>query len=187
MAAPLPVEMPAARLRKGDVLPTYGATATVVRPPVRSVDGAMVNVLLAHASHPDRSRLNGAPDVEDAPTLVRLPVGLPVEVIRDNTAATPFVRATKVAKSSGARIALLDLLHPDSEVPAEPGEKFATLCTVHHTLKTHAGISTAQAQATHPEQWCAGCLAATQDLARQRVWGINPHQDVTGTAGEVTA
>lgn len=179
MAAPAPVPMPAARLRKGDVLPAYGPEATVARHPVISVDGAIVNVLI---SNPASSASEQANTGLSAPTLARMPVGLCVDVIRSRGDQTPFVRSAKVAKSSGARIAVLDLSHPDAEIAAEAGEKFATLCTVHHALKTHAGISTAQAQATHPEQWCDGCAKAAMDIARQRVWGAAPVSDATGGA-----
>lgn len=171
MAHPAPVEMPAARLRTHDVLVAYGENATIVRPPVISVDGSMTNVLI-NVDDGKRARL------------VRLPVGLRVDVVRTpSTQQGSFVRSTKVARSSGARIAVLDLLHPDSEIPAGHGETYATLCTIHHSLKTHPGISTAQAQASHPEQWCDECATAARDMARQRVWGTAP----PGQADEETA
>ena len=171
MADPAAMEMPALRLRERDVLPAYGESATVVRPPVISVDGAMINVLIA-----------ASPDA--TPRLARLPVGLRVSIIRPQAdTETAFVRSSKVARSSGARIAVLDLTHPDAEIPAQIGEAFATLCTTHHSVKTHAGISTAQAQASHPEQWCEPCAEATRQRAHDRVYGTTTE---TGAA-EATA
>lgn len=173
MAATTLVELPAARLRARDILLTYGEHATIVRPPVISLDGAMTNVLVA------------SPSGDEQVQLVRLPVGLRVQVQRP--VADPehgFVRGTKVARSSGARIAVLDLHHPDSEIPAAAGESFATLCTTHHTLKTHAGISTAHAQSSHPEQWCTPCADATKQRAHERVYGTAPSD---AGAGEATA
>lgn len=170
MAASALMELPAARLRAGDILVTYGEHATVARPPVVSVDGAMITAIVATGEGQSR--------------VVRLPVGLRVEVRRPAAEdGTSFVRSTKVAQSSGARIALLDLTHPDSEIPAAAGEGFATLCTAHHAVKTHAGISTAQAQATHPEQWCEACADATRQRAHDRVYGTTSAPGITA-AGE---
>lgn len=167
MVASALVELPAARLRAGDVLVSYGEQATVERPPVVSVDGAMITAVVATGEGQSR--------------VVRMPVGLRVEARRPVAdTGTSFVRATKVAQSSGARIALLDLSHPDSEIPAATGEWFATLCTAHHTIKTHAGISTAQAQATHPEQWCGACTEATRQRAHERVYGTPADGTATG-------
>lgn len=174
MAATTLVELPAARLRPGDILLAYGEHATIVRPPVISLDGAMTNVVVTSPSNDGQVQL------------VRLPVGLRVQVRRPAAdSENGFVRGTKVARSSGARIAVLDLHHPDSEIPAGAGESFATLCTTHHTIKAHAGISTAQAQASHPEQWCTPCADATTQRAHERVYGTTPASGAS--AGEATA
>lgn len=167
MAATTPIDLPAARLRAGDLVPAYGPQAVVTRPPVVSVDGAMTNVLVADSAQ------------DEAPTrLVRMPVGLRVSVHRPASDGK-FVRATKTARSSGARIAILDLCHPDAEVAPASAERFATLCTVHHIIKAQPGVSTAEAQASHPEQWCAGCAEAATTLAHSRVYGDSTNRQAT--------
>lgn len=167
MAAPTSVEIPAARLRVKDLLPAYGPSAMVSRPPIVSVDGSMINVVISEAE-----------DGTGPYRLVRMPVGLRIEALRP-VDATGFVRSTKTAKSSGARIVVLDLASPDAEIAPGDGERFATLCTVHHTLKPHSGVSTAEAQASHPEQWCTGCADGLRTMAQARVYGT---RDVRNTA-----
>ena len=171
MPATASPQLPAYRLRKGHLLPAYGAGAAVLRTPVISVDGSMVTALVA---------VTGADGTNSAARLVRFPVDLCVEVEYPTAAPTgDFVRLVRVAKSSGAKIVVLDLLHPDSEVAVHGKEQFATLCTVHHTFKAHPGISTAEAQASHPEQWCQSCTVAAASVAHERVYG---HRDEARSA-----
>lgn len=160
MASPITVPLPAYRLRLADRLPVLGEVE-VTRPPVISLDGAMITFVATGI-------WNGATTTQHR--MMRVPVDQGFEVIRDG-AAQAFVRRARVAQSSGARILVLDLAHPDSDIVASAGEKYATVCTVHHTLNFHAGISTAEAQSTHPEEWCPPCAATATGLALDRVHG----------------
>lgn len=162
MSSPSEVTLPAWRLRARDVLPTYGPDQAVIRTPVISPDGSMVSALLAATP-------------KASPRLVRVPVDQPVTVIRaPSEPDAKFVRATRVAKSSGARIAVLDLSHPESEIEPLNDAHYATLCISHHSLRFHTSATTADAQGSHPEGWCDGCAESSTTRDRHRVYGEPP-------------
>lgn len=166
MTSPSEATLTAARLRTGDVLPAHGPHAQVVRPPVISTDGSMVTVLLADAETPGQAAETATP------RLLRIPVDQPVTVHRPRSAeGDRFVRSARVARSSGARILVLNLTHPDSDVTPLEGNRYATLCVSHHALRFHQRASTAEALASHPEEWCPGCRDTTATRAQDRVYG----------------
>lgn len=159
MTSPNEATIPASRLRKGYLLPAYGPQATISRPPIISPDGSMVSLVVT------------SPD-EATPRLVRVPIDQPIEVVRHQIPANKFVRLSRTAKSSGARILVLDLAHPDSEVEPVGDQQFATLCTPHHSLRFYSSVSTAEAMCSHPEEWCTPCLRASREQAQHRVYGV---------------
>lgn len=147
----------ASRLRAGDRLVAH-QSATVTHPPVVSPDGSMVTVLLkAQEGQPLR--------------VLRIPVEQPVVVDRPGPGPRKAVRKSKVARSSGAQIVVLDLMHPDSEIAPIDGNRYATLCTTHHAIGFHQSVSTAEAISSHPEEWCPECAAATRQRAQGRLGG----------------
>lgn len=150
--------LPAARLRKNDVLVGHRDGATIARPPVISTDGSMVTVIVSTTPH-------------TATHLLRIPVDQPVRIQRPRNDAQAFIRKKRTAKSSGSQILILDLAHPDSDIEAHDGERFATLCVPHQVLQFHTHVSTADAISSHPEEWCAACAQSVQDRARQRIYG----------------
>lgn len=155
--------LPAARLRKGDLLPTYGECATVARPPVISPDGSMVTLLVATSA---------ATDPSHTARLVRVPTDRDMEVARPAPAPdAKFVRRSRQAKSSGAQVLVLDLAHPESEIEPVGDHRYATLCVSHSSIRFHRGVSTAEAVSHHPEEWCTSCTEVTVTRARQRVYG----------------
>jgi hypothetical protein len=106
------------------------------------------------------------------PRLLRVPVDQQVTVIRAQPAhEAKFVRASRVAKSSGARIAVLDLTHPESEIEPRDKAHYATLCVPHHAIRFHVSVSTANAQVSHPEVWCTDCAQSVRDRDHYRVYG----------------
>lgn len=151
--------LPALRLRKNDVLPLHGDQATVALPPVVSLDGSMVTVVVSS-------------DAMTTTQLVRIPIDQPVLVRRPqaNDHST-FVRKTRTVRSSGAKILVLDLTHPDSEIEPLGEHRYATLCVPHHSLQFHTAVSTADAISSHPEEWCQPCARVTRERAQQRVYG----------------
>lgn len=163
MTGPQTLTIAAIRLREGDRVPSVAADATVDRPPRCSPDGSMVTVVLAVPSAPDRYRF------------MRWPAHQHLTIERfARPSNTAFIRATKTAQSSGSRILILDLDHPDSEIAITDTSRFAVLCTSHHTIAFHAGVSDASAQASHPEEWCQACREATADRARSKVAATSP-------------
>jgi hypothetical protein len=157
MSSPADAHIPAWRLRDNDGMPAYGPDARVSGTPIVSPDGSMVSIVLVATDRNTR--------------LIRVPAEQRVAVTRNTHTATAFVRQTRIAKSSGARILALDLKHPESEIEPRGKEQYATLCTVHHSLEFHTSISTAEARCSHPETWCAPCAADATSRAAERVYG----------------
>lgn len=163
MSSPAEFTIAAARMRMGDALPAYGKNVQVTRPPIISNDGAMITAIVAK------------PD-DYSSRVVRVPVNQHVTVLRPGVAPNAkFVRQAKTVKSSGAKILVLDLLHPDSEIAPVGDQRYATLCTAHHSIRFHMGSSTAEAIASHPEEWCPPCLSVTKTRAYDRVHDHRRH------------
>lgn len=153
LSTPDSVMLRASRLRLDDVLVTR-EPITVARPPVISEDGATVALVTRHE--------------DGTHHLAVLPVDQPVRVARPYATRTP-IRSSRVARSSGASIEVLDLAAPGSNVPAVGKEQWATLCTHHQVLAFYTSVSTAEARASHPEEWCSNCSQATRERAYGRL------------------
>lgn len=163
MSSPAEFTIAAARMRMGDALPAYGENVQVTRPPIVSNDGAMVTAVIAKPG-------------DFSSRVVRVPVDQTIKVIRPGVAPNAkFVRQAKTVKSSGAKVLVLDLAHPDSEIAPVGDQRYATLCTAHHSIRFHMGSSTAEAIASHPEEWCPPCLNATRARAHSRIHDLRRH------------
>ncbi len=74
-----------------------------------------------------------------------------------------YVRQERTARSTGSRIAVLDMSAPGSEYDVElyrDGNvlnRWATVCDTHGFICTHPTLALAEAHAAAPEGWCDDC------------------------------
>lgn len=151
------VRVPAFRLRPGDRL-TGHAGAEVTHAPAFATDRSTVTIIMVDK----QQRIRAVPVHPDAILDARRKVsGLNVGPIE----------STRVAKSSGTRVQVLDLTDQESTIISPNRESYATRCVAHSTLAFYTGISTARARASHPEVWCHDCHHAVASRANERVYG----------------
>lgn len=69
-----------------------------------------------------------------------------------------LVRKSRVVRSTGAKVELIDADHPDcSDFQSEEGGRWVIVCATHNGFVQHDVYRDARKFLAHPEDWCEGC------------------------------
>lgn len=80
------------------------------------------------------------------------------------SAAGKLVRETRIARTTGVTVEVVDADHPDcTDYQSDEGGRWVTVCREHEEFVQHETWKLAREHLGHPEEWCESCMEAAKE------------------------